>query len=78
MKKLQNSVRLVHLPTQKEFILHSFDMKEPRFLGSGGKSDTRCDLHPRISSDNRMICVDAIDPETSRRQVFILEVAISR
>lgn len=78
MKKLQNCVQLIHVPTQQSFLLNSFEMIEPRFLGAGGGGDTRCDLHPRISNDNKMICVDAIDPKTAKRQIYIIELAINQ
>jgi len=65
-----NSVWLVHATSQADFQLHTFDMAESRFLSG----DARCDLHPRISDDNRMVCVDAIDPETHLRQIFMIDL----
>jgi hypothetical protein len=76
MKKVENSVQLFHLPTQRYFLIHAFEMVLPRFLGAGTSSDTRCDLHPRMSDDNTMICVDAIDPATAKRQIYIIEISI--
>jgi len=77
MNKLQNCVQLFHVSTQSCFLVHTFNMKEARFLGAGGDGDTRCDLHPRISDDNTMICVDAIDPKTAKRQIFIIRVSLN-
>ena len=70
----RNSVRLIHADTQSDFLLHTFDMAENRFLGG----DARCDLHPRISDDCRMVCVDAIDPQTHLRQIFVIDVKLIR
>lgn len=75
--KLQNCVQLMHVATQSNFLVHSFDMVEARFLGAGKEGDTRCDLHPRISDDNTMICVDAVDPKTAKRQIFIISISMN-
>ena len=66
-----NSVRLVHADSQADFLLYTFDMAEERFLSG----DARCDLHPRISNDNRMVCVDAVDPLTRLRQIFMIDIS---
>jgi hypothetical protein len=78
MKKLQNRVQLIHVQTQQSFLVNSFEMVDPRFLGAGSGGNTRCDLHPRISNDNNMICVDAIDPKTSKRQIYIIDISIEK
>ncbi len=54
----------------KTYLLVGMDMQQSRFMDG----DTRCDIHPRWSPDNTMICVDAIDPETKTRQMFVIEL----
>lgn len=72
-KILHYSLQLYHIPTQKAYLINTFDMVDKRFLGG----NTRCDLHPRISDDNTMICVDAIDPKTKKRQIFIIDICLN-
>lgn len=68
--KIQNFLWLYDAKKDTYVKLATFDMVDKRFLG--GNSDTRCDLHPRWSDDNKMICVDAVDPKTKTRQLFIV------
>lgn len=72
MVNFTNSVWLYNMETGEHRKLATMQMLEERFL----KGDARCDLHPRFSDDNSMVCVDAIDPNTGNRQIFILETAI--
>lgn len=67
-ESIQNFLWLYDMETDSYTKLATFDMVERRFLGG----DTRCDLHPRWSDDSKMICVDAIHPETITRQIFIV------
>lgn len=71
-KKVTNSVWLFHLPSSTLCRVHTFEMADRRFLSG----DTRCDLHPRISDDNSMICVDGIDPVTGLRQIYIIGIEL--
>ena len=67
-ENIENYVWLYDSQTGKTTKLASFDMVDKRFLSG----DTRCDLHPRWSNDGKMICVDAVDPKTKTRQIFVV------
>lgn len=69
-KNHRNNIWMFHLPSQTTHKIHTFEMLEPRFLSG----DARCDLHPRISKNNSMICADALDPETGLRQIYIIKI----
>ncbi|MFB2121254.1 hypothetical protein [Parapedobacter sp. 2B3] len=71
-KQMTNSVWLYGMETGQHRKLATMQMLEERFL----KGDARCDLHPRFSDDNSMVCVDGIDPKSGNRQIFIIETGI--
>lgn len=66
----RDEVWLYDTLNDKVHLLASMDMVSGKYMGG----DTRCDIHPRWSPDNTMICVDAMDPATETRQVFVLEL----
>jgi hypothetical protein len=59
---------LYNLATRTGKVLGTFPMVEKRFLGG----DLRCDLHPRWNRTGDAVCVDAIDPATVTRQMFVV------
>ncbi len=67
---MHNSVCLFDMGTNKNRVIATFDMLEKRFLNG----DTRCDLHPRWSNNSEMVCVDAIDPRSTTRQIFVISL----
>lgn len=71
-KNIRNFLWLYDTKKDSYMKLAAFDMVENRFLSG----DTRCDLHPRWSNDNKMVCVDAIDPATTTRQLFIVNTGL--
>ncbi len=68
-----NSVWMYNMPTATLHKVHTFQMVHQRYLSG----DARCDLHPRISPEGDMICADAVDPQTGRRQIFIIKIKLT-
>lgn len=71
-ENIRNFLWIYDMETNSYTKLAAFDMVEKRFLSG----DTRCDLHPRWSNDGKMVCVDAIDPVTITRQIFIVPTGL--
>lgn len=59
---------LYHVPTNRKVILGKF-YEPPQFQG-----EWRCDLHPRISRDGRMVFFDSTH-EGERRQMYSIDIS---
>jgi len=69
LDKTTNSVWLHHMESGEEREIARFQQLDRKYL----KGDIRCDLHPRWSDDSSMICVDAMDPKSKTRQIYIIQ-----
>ena len=63
------SVWLYDMELDKGMILCSKPVYENKYFSG----DTRCDFHPRWNPSGNKICFDAIDPETLKRQLHLVE-----
>jgi len=73
MDAFSNSVWLYHMESGEEQELAAFNQLDTKYL----RGDIRCDLHPRWSDDGSMICVDAMDPASKTRQIYIIKTDLS-
>ncbi|MDX2149632.1 MAG: hypothetical protein SFV54_02780 [Bryobacteraceae bacterium] len=68
---LEKQLMIYNVRTREGVRLGSFPMGEQRYMSG----DVRCDLHPRWNRTGEAICVDALDPESGTRQLWVVELA---
>jgi len=66
---LMQSIILHNFKTDSSKTLATFHMKEKKFIT--GK--LRCDFHPRWNREGSAICFDAIDQDSGKRQMHLVE-----
>ena len=67
---MEQTLLLYNVQSGQKAELYKCDMKDRKYMSG----DTRCDFHPRWSSNGDQICFDAIEPENGTRQLHIAYV----